>query len=290
MLTRVPTIPAWSRLTICGVLTLAASAWPAYAAETCHYAGTTDYDGQVAVTTTVEPTKDGTRVDVALTFDSVTMILFHVRYLIEEISFWRGSTLQSVAMNTRYLFSEHIVRQQWDVFRRAPDGLQGFRGQAKTLADFELKHPGFVRHWDPVTFAQPWTGDYQAAPPERRADLDLKGLPANLRSPLAMAFYWTRFLPKDGQDVAVFLPGFKKDRLAELPIRGTPSSGGMSWQAPLRYPLLSPSPVSIGSAQTSADGHLLRLAFMLHQPRGSAQGEVHQQGCDGAPVPPDRDR
>jgi hypothetical protein len=89
--------------------------------------------------------------------------------------------------------------------------LQAERVQAKTLSDFQRQHPGFVQHWDPATFGQPWLHDYPSAPPERRIDLDLHDTPSlsALRSPLALAFYWVRWLPQTRQDVPVFLPGFK---------------------------------------------------------------------------------
>jgi hypothetical protein len=160
------------------------------------------------------------------------------------------------------------------------------RVQAKTLADFRLKHPGFVRHWDPATFGQPWLNDYPAASPERRADLDLKGVSPKLRSPLALAFYWIRWLPPGGQDVPVFLPGFKADKLVDLPITAAPWAGGTLWRTPLRYPALSETPTSTATAWTSPDGHLLQLAFDLHEPRGSARGLIRQTGCEGSSVMP----
>jgi hypothetical protein len=86
--------------------------------------------------------------------------------------------------------------------------------------------------------------------------------------------------------VPVFLPGFKADRLAVVPIAGTPSAGGMLWRAPLRYPALSERPASTATALTSPDGHLLQLAFQLHGARGSARGRISQEGCEGAPVMP----
>ena len=192
----------------------------ASAGEICRFAGTTDYAGHVAITTDVTATDDVTRVDVVATFEATTMLWAHIRYLVEEVSTWRAGELESVAVNSRYLIGDHIVRQQWDDFQRGADGLQARRVQAKSLADFRLRHPGFVQHWDPTTFGQPWLDNYQSASPERRADLDLKGspLPPGLRSPLAMAFYWVRWLPRGGQNVPVFLPGFKGERLVDLPI------------------------------------------------------------------------
>jgi hypothetical protein len=257
-------------------------------AEVCRFAGTTDHAGQIAVTTDVVATDGTTRVDVAMTFESTTMIWFHLHYLIEEVSTWRAGKLETVAVNTRYLIGARIIRQQWDMFQRDRDAMRAHRVQAKTLPDFRRRHPGFVRHWDPATFGQPWLDDYPAASPERRADLDLTGAPLawKLRSPLALAFYWVRWLPPGGQDVPVFLPGFKADKLVDLPITAAPWTGGMLWRTPLRYPALSKTPTSTAMAWTSPDGHLLQLAFDLHESRGSARGLIRQKGCQGTPVVP----
>ncbi len=257
-------------------------------AETCRFAGTTDYAGHVAATTDVTRSGDTTRVDVAVTFESTTMFWLGVHYLVEEVSTWRAGQLESVAVNSRYLVGDHIVRQQWDEFQRDADGLQAHRVQAKTLADFRLRHPGFVRHWDPATFAQPWLRDYPSAPPERRIDLDLRAspLPSGLRSPLAMAFYWVRWLRHGSQHVSVFLPGFKRDRLVDLSATSAPTESGTLWRAPLHYPALNDSPESTATALISADGHLLQIAFELFTPHGSGRGTITRQGCEGEPVVP----
>ncbi|HEY7579742.1 MAG TPA: hypothetical protein VH855_19305 [Acetobacteraceae bacterium] len=259
----------------------------ASAAEVCRFAGSTDYAGHVAVTTAVTKAADGTIVDVAAAFDSTSMFLFGVHYLLEEVSIWRGGRLEDVAVNSRYLLGHRIVRQQWDEFRRVADGMQAERVQAKTLADFRRRHPGFVQHWDPATFGQPWLRDYPLAPPERRVDLDLHAspLPPALRSPLAMAFYWVRWLPNIGQDVPVFLPGFKADRLVEVPLAPAPAAEGTVWRAVLHYPSLSERHPSTTTALVSSDGHLLRITFELHTTYGSGRGDIEQQGCDGTPVP-----
>jgi hypothetical protein len=258
-------------------------------AEVCRFAGTTNYAGHVAITTNVEATGGVTNVDVGLVFDATRMLGLRIHYLVEEISSWRAGEMESVAMNTRYLIGDHIVRQQWDVFQRGSDGgLLAHRAQAKTLVDFRLRHPGFAQHWDPATFGSPWLQDYPLASPERRADLDLKALPLSsaLRTPLAMAFYWIRWLPQGGRDVPVFLPGFKADKLVDVPIGAASSSGGLLWQAVLRYPALSEVPASTATARTSSDGHLLLLAFELHEPGGSASGLIHEEGCQGVPLKP----
>jgi hypothetical protein len=263
------------------------------AAEVCRFAGNTSDAGHVAVTTTVASTDGVTRVDVVMTFEATMFLWLHIHYLVEEISSWRGDNLERIAVNTRYLVGHSIIRQQWDDFQRASDGLQAYRVQAKTLADFGRRHPGFVPHWDPSTFGQSWFDDYPAASPERRPDLDLKGapLPPGLRSPLALAFYWIRWLPGRGQNVPVFLPGFKAERLLELPIAATASARGTQWQAPLRHAKLSQQQGSTATAWTSPDGRLLQLAFEVHEAHGSAHGLITQQGCTGAPVAPaDRSR
>jgi hypothetical protein len=211
-----------------------------------------------------------------------------VHYLMEEVSSWRDGELQSVAVNSRYLVGDHVVRQTWDDFHRGSDGLQAYRVQGKTLADFRRQHPKFAQHWDPETFGQPWIHDYQSALPERRPDLDLSDspLPSGLRSPLALAFYWVRWLPPGEQTVPLFLPGFKKERLVDLPIAAVPSSGGTVLQAPLRHAAFSERPVSVATAQISPDRHLLRLAFEVHGTRGSGRGLIIANGCDGKPVVP----
>jgi hypothetical protein len=85
------------------------------------------------------------------------MLWLRIHYLVEEISTWRAGEMERLAVNTRYLVGEHIVRQQWDTFQRSRGGgLLAHRVQAKTLADFRRRHPGFVRHWDPATFGSPW--------------------------------------------------------------------------------------------------------------------------------------
>jgi hypothetical protein len=166
--------------------------------------------------------------------------------------------------------------------------LEAYRVQGKTLPDFRLKHPGFAQHWDPATFAQPWLHDYQSASPERRADLDLTDspLPSGMRSPLALAFYWVRWLPPGRETVPVFLPGFKKERLLEVPITALPSSGGTVWQAPLHHSVFSENPASVATARISADGHLLQLAVEVHGSRGSGRGLIIEDGCKGEPVVP----
>jgi hypothetical protein len=96
------------------------------AAEICHYTGSADYDGHVMVTSDVTASGGITRVDVAGVFDATTMLWFRIHYLLEEVSTWRDGELQSVSMNSRYLFGDHIVRQTWDDFHRGRDGLEAY--------------------------------------------------------------------------------------------------------------------------------------------------------------------
>jgi hypothetical protein len=279
------------RLTI-GVLVASVAVVPlcttGVSAEVCHYSGSTDYDGHVAVTTNVTESDGITRVDAIGAFEATTMFILRIHYLLEEVSTWRAGELQSVAVNSRYLLGDHVVRQSWDDFHRGSAGLQAYRVQGKTLADFRRQHPKFAQHWDPETFGQPWISDYQSASPERRTDLDLtdQQLPSGLRSPLAMAFYWVRWLPRREQTVPVFLPGFKKERLVDLPIAAIPSSGGTEWQASLRHSAFSERPISVATARISPDRHLLQLAFEVHGSRASGRGLITEGGCDGKPVVP----
>jgi len=226
-------------------------------------------------------------VDVTLALTASTW-LFDVQYRMQEISTWRGGELQSLAVNNRDSVDGRIRRQQWDVFVRGPTGLEARRVQAKTLADMQRRHPGFVRHWDLAAFGQPWLQDYAGAGAERRPDLDLPSpaLPPGLRPPLALAFYWSRSLPPGGTTVPAFLPGFKHDARLDIPFgAGAPGDGWRRWQAPVRHAALSAAAASTTEAWVSPDGRLLQLAFDVHARQGSAQGTIRQLGCEGTPVP-----
>ena len=144
--------------------------------------------------------------------------------------------------------------------------------QAKTLDDLRRMHPHFVQHWDPVTFGRPWLQDYTVAPPERRADLDLASPPDGVRSPLALAFYWIRWLPNGGADVPVFLPGWKKDKVMDVRFDASVSPAGTVWHVPLHHPSLTSDQPSSATVLTSTDHHLMRLSFDLHGPAGRRAG------------------
>lgn len=264
-------------LLLCGVLA------PRYslAAETCRFAGTTDYAGQVTATATAAPAGDATRIDVAVTFDATSPLWLHMHYLVEETSLWRNGKLLDLALNTRYLFAGHVVRQQWDTFDRTPDGLLAHRIEGKRPAEFRGHFPRFADHWDLAAFGLPWLDDYAKAQPDRRPDLDLSHVPPNaaVQSPLALAFYWVRFLHPGAQHAQVFLPGFKADKLADLAL--TPA--GHQWRGQFHHPYLHETPPSTATAQLSPDGHLQHLSFMLHATAGSAGGSLDQTGCQGSP-------
>jgi hypothetical protein len=84
----------------------------------------------------------------------------------------------------------------------------------------------------------------------------------------------------------VFLPGFKANKMVNMPLTAGTWTGGTVWGAPLRYPALSKTPISTATAWMSFDGRLLQLAGELHEPRGSASGLIMQEGCAGPPVVP----
>jgi len=266
---------------------LAAQVLPlsAVAGEVCRFGGTTDYDGRVAISSSARSrTLDGsTTVDVTARFTATPTPFVHITYLEEEISTWTSGRLQTLAVNNRYLVDGHIVRQQWDAFDRRADHFEAYRLQGKTLDDFSRKHAGFVRHWGPDAFGQPWIQDYQSGSPERRADLDLPIAPgsAELRPPLALAFYWTRRMPRDGQTVTVVLPGFKRNKSIDLAISdaGPSSDGGQRWRTSVRHPALRTDQASSADAWVSNDGYLLQLAFTVRSHDRTASGVIRQEGC-----------
>ncbi len=279
---RRPAIRRWAVYLVAAQL----STISARAGEICHFAGTTDYAGRVAVTTNVSTrgTDGATTVDVSAMFHGTPLPFMHIDYLMQETSTWKTDQLQSVAVNSRYLVDGHIVRQEWDLFDRGTDGLEAYRLQGKILGDIQRKFPAFVRHWDPATFGQPWIEDYRKAGAERRPDLDLPApsVRPDIRSPLALAFYWSRRIPGNGEAASVFLPGFKRDKRVDLTIAAAkPTHDGQQlWQTSVRYPALSTTLPSIAKASVSADGHLLQLAGSVQGAGYSAYGVIRQDNCE----------
>jgi hypothetical protein len=266
-----------SSLCLAATLLLACNA---HAEEICRFAGRTDYSGRLTVTAIDRHASDGTiTVDVLGAFQAKPWPFVQVHYLMEELSLWRSGQLQTVATNTRYLVAGHIVRQLWDVYMPDGHGLAGYRLEG-SLGDLRRARPGFIRHWDPATFGQPWLQDFWSAHPDRRRDLDLpvSSMHSDLRVPLALAFYWGRWLRRGGRTVDVFLPGFKKDKNVDLTIEpdGPPGDG---WHTAVRYPALSMSHPSTATAQISTDGHLLQLAGTVVMRNSLAHGWIRQQGC-----------
>lgn len=283
--------PAIRQCAVCLVSALLGTI-TARASEVCHFAGTTDYSGRVEVTTNVNArvTDGTTTVDVIVYFIAKPWPLVHIRYLMQEVSMWKSDQLQSVAANSRYLVDGHIVRQIWDLFDRGTDGLEAYRLQGKTLGDFRRKYPAFVGHWSPANFGQPWIQDYRLAGAERRPDLDLpaSSVGPDLRSPLAMAFYWSRWIPRSGQAATVFLPGFKKDKRLDLTIGAAEPlrDGQQLWQTSIRYPALSLAHASTAKAWVSTDRHLLQLAGSVQSGSYTGDGVIRLEGCDGTEESP----
>lgn len=263
----------------------------ALADETCRYSGTTSYEGRVSVQTTASSAANGgVTVDVAARVTAKSFGLIDWQYLYQEIGTWRDGELQSIGVNHRYSVLGAIRRQQWDLFRRTPGGMQAWRVQAKTLADFETKHPGFVRHWSPASFGENWLPDYASAPPERRPDLDLPqgSMPPGLGTPLLLAFYWVRWAGDAERTVPVFLPGFKHNSRADIQVDapGVEAGGMLHLHSSVRHPQLSENQVSTGDAWISADHHLVRESFVARTDTASAHGELHLDGCQGQPPVP----
>ncbi len=257
------------------IASIAASTAPA--AEVCHYAGLTSYSGHVAVRTEVSEARGLTTVAVTARLDAEPSWLWSIQYLAEEISTWRAGELQSVAVNNRYSANGQVRRQQWDVFVRGPDGLLASRVQSKSLSEFRRRHPAFAGHWEPGRFGEPWLPDYPAAQPERRPDLDLArpAMPPQTRTPYALAFYWSRWLPAAAATVPVFMPGWKRDARFDAQVA---LAAPRRWRLVLQSPALGAAPSS-AEATVSADHHLLRLSFDVHAAAGAGQGWLDQTDC-----------
>jgi hypothetical protein len=270
----------------------------AWADEICKYSGTTSHSGHMMVESRAATANGGTTVDVTARVGARTFGIIDWQYLYQEIATFRGRELQSVAVNHRYSVAGSIRRQQWDFFTRGSDGMSAYRVQANTLADFRIRHPGFVRHWDPASFGEPWLPDYRAAPPERRADLDLpaRSMPPGLGTPLAMGFYWVRWAGREAgggtgrgsRTIPVFLPGFKRNARADIQLvsLGVEANGLLHLRSSVRHPQLSETEPSTADAWISPDHRLVRVMFDAQSDYGSAQGELRLDGCQGeAPAP-----
>jgi hypothetical protein len=261
------------------------AAHPVQAAESCDYAGTSSYDGRLSVRTIASGAGKNRTVDVLASVSATSLWLLPWRYWTEERSTWRNDGITSVAVNNRYEFSGRVIRQNWDVFTLGPSGLMAQRVQAKTAQDFARLHPGFVSHWDPATFGMPWLQDYASAPPERRGDLDLPEAqrPANVGSPLALAFYWVRWMPVTARTLPVFLPGFKRDARIDVAISylGVDANGLHHFHSAVRHPQLSMEQLSTGDAWITSDHRLDRVSFTARGSRGTAHGELRLERCEG---------
>ena len=244
-------------------------------AEVCTYTGAASHDARATVETDTSEAGGLLTVRV-LARMRASAWLWEVEYLMDEVSTWRGGNLQSVAVNNRYILDGRPRRQQWDVLVRMPDGLQAQRVQSTSAQEFQRRHTRFAANWDPARFGQPWLQDYAAAGPERRTDLDLPraGLAPGLRTPLALAFYWSRFLPATGGTVPVVLPGWKRDARVDEPVQPT---GPGRWRMTLRHPAVRPG--SWADATVSPDHRLLRLTFTVRAQAGDAEGWVALEGC-----------
>ncbi len=76
------------------------------------------------------------------------------------------------------------------------------------------------------------------------------------------------------QDVPAYLPGFKAERLVEVPVASEPAAARTVWRAVLHYSSLNERQPSPASALVSPDQHLMRIAFELHTVYGSGRGEI----------------
>ncbi len=253
-------------------------------AETCRFSGTTSQDGHLAAQATTTQADGLTTVDVTVEF-TIHAWMTDYRYLGQEITAWRGGELQSIAVNQRSLAGGDVKRQQWDVFTRDGPRLDAYRAQSKYLDDFSRHHPGFVTHWPPADFGQPWLADYRRANAERRPDLDL---PADARTPLALAFYWSRFLPQAGARIRLVLPSFKQNKTADLQLApATQGDGWWRWSTELHHPSLARSPASLAAAWVSPEHYLLQLGLDIQTSWASGRAMLHAEGCQGIEIRPD---
>jgi hypothetical protein len=261
------------------------AAGPSRAAEVCRYAGSGDYRAQIGVVTIAERHGPETELRVLWDLTARALLVFHLHYRVEEISRWRGGVLQALGLNVRAFVNGRIIRQQWDLFERGAAGFAAWRMQARREDDFAARYGAFAAHWDQASFGAPWIDAYRAAHADRRPDLDLTAAeaPPDLVPPLAEAFYRVRAAPARAQTVALFLPGNKKQRRADIavPPPAADAAGGHLWQVPLDSEKLGIRPGSAATLSISAAGALTKIVFTVSTALHAAAGEIQAQGCAG---------
>jgi hypothetical protein len=254
------------------------------AAETCRFAGDTDFAGRAEVTTTAAEANGLLRVQVDARFNGTWFAVLHIQHLLQETSTWKGGQLQSVAVNTRDMLGNRPTRQQWDIFERTPQGFLAHRIEGKNGEEFSRKFPLFAAHWMPASFGAPWEQDFWRAGAERRADLDLPAsrVSPGLMTPLALAFYWLPHLERADHTVPVFLAGFKHDKVIAVDLQDSAARGGTVWQTAVRYPGLSENDPSVVTGWVGSDGRIEQLVVRVHRSGQSAQGSLRALGCSGS--------
>ena len=110
-------------------------------------------------------------------------------------------------------------------------------------------------------------------------------MPPGLGTPLLLGFFWVRWAGQRDQTVPVFLPGFKRDSRIDLSVvsPGVEAKGMTRLRSSVRHPQLGETEVSTGDAWISSTHRLVRVTFDAHGERGSAQGDIRLDGCEGEP-------
>ncbi|MDR3607223.1 MAG: hypothetical protein P4M08_07580 [Oligoflexia bacterium] len=257
-------------------------------AETCDYAGTTDYRGKITIETRYEiPSRFQSTLRTLLRF-SASVLGMRIQYDLDEIDSLENEKLQSVALNTRYFVNGAASRQQWDRydFHWRPNQTHALRISAKYQKDLETQFPAFAKYWDESTFGGDWLADYDSASPVRRPDLDLIGFSDGIQSMLYLAFIRDRFETVPNGSIRPipfepFIPGSKTGKPAPLTTSAPLSAEGfVVWSTPLEFSGLEtpdnrPAQVTIDPAT-----HLLEeLRLTIQKGFISADGDLKLVGC-----------
>ena len=257
-------------------------------AETCRFTGTTSHDGHLQVRAETTRSEGLTTVDVTVAF-AIKTWLSDFRYLGQEISTWRGTALQAVAVNQRTLANDAVKRQQWDVFSRHGDRLEAYRVQAKYLSDFRQRYPelrpalvaGELRRALARRLSPGRAGAAARPRPagRRRCHADPDGVRVLLEPVPAARGH-------GGDDGAAGLQARSDRRVAGRPGRA-PATGGAagpprcgtrtSVHPRPRWPPPGCRPTTI----------LLQLGFDIHTTWASGQALLRPEGCQGIQIRPE---
>lgn len=255
-------------------------ATPAFAEE-CVYQGTADHSGKLQVTTQTQQKNGELRLRVMLRVQA-SPLLWKVDYMADEYTVWKGSELQSIAFNDRFLLNGSVKRKKWDTWSKTSGAFRGFRILAENESELQREHRAFSRHWPERMFGQHWWLDHGQSDPDRESALDLpkNAVTKGLQTPLASVFYWIRFLPRKAQKIPVFILTEKEHKRVDFQLPAPKKAGAdLVWAAPIHAEKFETPQGKPARITLSSSGLLRQIDLSMRHDLGSASGSLKLVGC-----------